>query len=50
MNQGLFDFIDGYAASESGICVNAELLKAAKSCEDAKRQDAPRLLVEPGAP
>ena len=49
MNQYFFDFIDGYAAGQSSIRVDAEFLKAAQSCEDAKGQDAPRLLVKSGA-
>lgn len=49
LNQGFFDLIDRYTAGNRGIRVNAQLLKAAESCEDSKRQDTPCLLVKPGA-
>ena len=49
LNQGFFDLIDRYTAGDRGIRVNAQLLKAAESSEDSKRQDTPCLLVEPGA-
>ena len=49
LNQGFFDLIDRYTAGNRGIRVNAQLLKAAEPCEDSKREDAPCLLVKPGA-
>src|ERR1700722_2220134 len=49
LNQGFFDLIDRYAAGDRGIRVNTQLLKAAESSEDSKRQDTPCLLVKPGA-
>ena len=45
LNQCVFDLVDGNAARTRRIRINAKLLKAAQSCEDAKRQDTSRLLA-----
>ena len=39
LNQCVFDLVDGNATRTRRIRINAKLLKAAQSCEDAKRQD-----------